>query len=172
MHLSDVRISLCGNNTGRLKAFCCLTFDNTFVIRDDKLIDGNDGLFLAMPSRKLTDHCPHCHEKNHVRARFCTECGKRLDENRHGPQSTRPNASACARYGVGTSGRVKLYADIAHPINAVARRELETRVRAAYHQEVERSRQPGYEPMLLDGEDFDFQDEPEQGKSSVPLRLA
>ena len=43
---------------GRLRAFCSLTFDDTFVIRDVKLIDGNDGLFLAMPSRKLTDHCP------------------------------------------------------------------------------------------------------------------
>src|SRR4051812_46398233 len=44
MHLSEVRISLCGNAGGRLKAFCSLTFDNTFVIRDVKLIEGNDGL--------------------------------------------------------------------------------------------------------------------------------
>src|SRR3982750_825629 len=60
MELTEVRINLCGDRGGRLKAFCSLTFDNTFVIRDVKLIDGNDGLFLAMPSRKLCDHCPSC----------------------------------------------------------------------------------------------------------------
>ncbi len=172
MHLSDVRISLCGSNSGRLKAFCCLTFDNTFVIRDVKLIDGNDGLFLAMPSRKLTDHCPHCHEKNHVRARFCNECGQRLNENRHPHAGGKASTSARIRYGIGGAERVKLYADIAHPINATARRELETRVRAAYEQELERSRQPGYEPTVLDGEDYDIPDESDAGKSSIPLRLA
>ena len=74
MELTEVRINLCGDRGGRLKAFCSLTFDNTFVIRDVKLIDGNEGLFLAMPSRKLCDHCPACHEKNHLRARYCNNC--------------------------------------------------------------------------------------------------
>ncbi len=60
MHLTEVRINLCGSQQSRLKAFCSLTFDNTFVIRDVKLIEGPDGLFLAMPSRKLCDHCPRC----------------------------------------------------------------------------------------------------------------
>jgi len=51
MRLTDIRIKLCEsqNQNNRLKAFCALTFDNTFVIRDVKLIEGNDGLFLAMP---------------------------------------------------------------------------------------------------------------------------
>ena len=67
MRLTDIRIKLCNSHNphNRLKAFCALTFDNTFVIRDVKLIEGNDGLFLAMPSRKLADHCPRCSEKNH-----------------------------------------------------------------------------------------------------------
>ena len=82
MELTDIRIKLCEDQGSRLKAFCALTFDNTFVIRDVKLIDGNDGLFLAMPSRKLADHCGRCGEKNHLRARFCNNCGQRLDENR------------------------------------------------------------------------------------------
>ena len=67
MELTEVRINLCGEGGSRLKAFCSLTFDNTFVIRDVKLIDGNDGLFLAMPSRKLCDHCPSCKDKNQLR---------------------------------------------------------------------------------------------------------
>src|SRR3954470_5171107 len=83
MELTEVRINLCGDRGGRLKAFCSLTFDNTFFIRDVKLIDGNDGLFLAMPSRKLCDHCPACNEKNHLRARYCNNCGRRLNEERH-----------------------------------------------------------------------------------------
>ena len=83
MQLTDIRIKLCENQNSRLKAFCALTFDNTFVIRDVKLIDGNDGLFLAMPSRKLCDHCPACKEKNHLRARYCNNCGRRLNETRY-----------------------------------------------------------------------------------------
>ena len=47
MQLTEVRINLCGGQATRLKAFCSLTFDNTFVIRDVKLIEGNDGLFVA-----------------------------------------------------------------------------------------------------------------------------
>lgn len=159
MQLTEIRINLCGspnsarparsNNGGgqqggRLRAFCSLTFDDTFVIRDVKLIDGNDGLFLAMPSRKLMDHCPGCGEKNHLRARFCNQCGSHLDEDRY----------LRYRSGNGTS-RLKLHADIAHPINARTRQEIERRVFAAYEQEVERSHQPGYIPPNLDHEDMD-----------------
>ncbi|MFT3787159.1 MAG: SpoVG family protein [Tepidisphaeraceae bacterium] len=49
MQLTDVRVHLC-ESTGRLKAFCCLTFDDCFVVRDVKLIEGDEGLFLAMPA--------------------------------------------------------------------------------------------------------------------------
>ena len=45
-------------------------------------IDGNKGLFVAMPSRKLHDRCPACAGKNHIRARFCNDCGHRLKEGR------------------------------------------------------------------------------------------
>jgi stage V sporulation protein G len=150
MQLSEIRINLTGPSAGRLKAFCSLTFDNTFVIRDVKLIEGNDGLFLAMPSRKLCDHCPGCREKNHLRARFCNNCGVRLDENRHSPSSN----------GNGHSSRLKLHADIAHPINAESRLAIERRVLSAYREELERSKQPGYVPPKLDsdlGEGFDFE---------------
>jgi stage V sporulation protein G len=169
MRLTDVRIKLCENTGhreaseglprsgpgGRLKAFCALTFDNTFVIRDVKLIDGNDGLFLAMPSRKLADHCARCGEKNHLRARYCNHCGQRLDENR------------CLRHQNGNGGpRLKLHADIAHPINADCRQALEQEVVNAYYREIERSKQPGYMPPSLDGEETEFLVERE---ASAPL---
>ena len=135
MHLTDVRIHLCGHG-GRLKAFCCLTFDESFVIRDVKLIEGDEGLFLAMPARKLCDHCIRCNEKNHLRARFCNHCGVRLDEFRHGPASQ----------------RIKLHADVAHPINPRLRAELQASVVEAYHGEVLRAKEPGYVPTRLDDE--------------------
>ena len=150
MELTEVRINLCGGNEGRLKAFCSLTFDNTFVIRDVKLIEGHEGLFLAMPSRKLTDHCPSCHEKNHLRARYCNHCGKRLSDERH-LQFRNGNS-------VGPH-RVKLHADIAHPINADCRHQIEDKVLKAYDRELERSQLPGYVPPSLEGEDFDVYEE-------------
>ena len=61
-----------------------MTLDGEFVVRDLKLIEGANGLFVAMPSRKLTDKCPKCGGKNHLRARFCNGCGGKLDETRGG----------------------------------------------------------------------------------------
>src|ERR1700761_7732485 len=128
MQLTEVRINLCEGESNRLKAYCSLTFDDTFVIRDVKLIDGNDGLFLAMPSRKLCDRCRRCGEKNHLRARFCNSCGSRLNENRYLHYQNHKGPS-----------RLKLHADIAHPINAMCRAELERRVFEAFREEIERS---------------------------------
>jgi len=164
MQLTEVRVKLCDGHVGRLKAFCSLTFDHAFVIRDVKLIEGNDGLFLAMPARKLCDHCPRCGEKNHLRARFCSNCGLRLDEARF------------LRYQNGNGqNRLKLHADIAHPINAECRHEIEATVVGAYNQEVERSKHPGYVAPNLDGEDLDFYDLPashlgEGGNEPLHLR--
>src|SRR5688500_8109859 len=129
MRLTEVLINLCGGPSSRRKAFCSLTSDNAFVIRDVKLIDGNDDtggtkLFLAMPSRKLCDHCRRCGEKNHLKARFCNGCGSRLDENRSLHQHSVHN-------GGNGYGRIKLHADIAHPINAACRQEIERQVVAA-----------------------------------------
>jgi stage V sporulation protein G len=148
MLLTEIRINLCDMRQGRLKAFCSLTFDQTFVVRDVKLIDGPGGLFLAMPSRKLTDRCRRCSEKNHLRARFCNHCGTRLDEHRAEKLSGNQMHP----------GRFKLHADIAHPINVDCRSKIEREVVAAYFDEVEKSKQPGYVAPNLDGEDYDFYD--------------
>ena len=61
MEITEVRIKLMEDNSGsneRLQAFCSITFDDMFVIRDLKIIEGAKGFFVAMPSRKLTDRCP------------------------------------------------------------------------------------------------------------------
>jgi stage V sporulation protein G len=159
MQLSEVRVSLCDNHGGRLKAFCSLTFDNTFVIRDVKLIEGNDGLFLAMPSRKLCDRCRRCGEKNHLRARYCNNCGMKLNENRYLQYQNHNGPS-----------RLKLHADIAHPINAVCREDLERRVLGAYQNELERSKQPGYVPQTIDGDFADMYEDDGSHTPSLHLR--
>ncbi|MHB1424321.1 MAG: SpoVG family protein [Gemmataceae bacterium] len=139
MVITEVRIKLMedGNENERLQAFCSVTFDDAYVVRDLKIIEGTKGSFVAMPSRKLTDRCPGCGCKNHLRARFCNSCGGKLDEDR----ATRD-----------ADGRVKLHADIAHPINSACREVIQTAVLKAFHAEKERSKQPGY---VCTYDDFD-----------------
>jgi stage V sporulation protein G len=122
----------------RLKAFCSITFDDSFVIRDLKIIEGASGPFVAMPSRKLTAHCPNCRSKNHLRAAFCNQCGTRLKE-------CSPTHD--------DDGRAKLYADIAHPINSACREMIQERVIRAFDEERARSKQPGYVPSYDDFEE-------------------
>ena len=141
MQISEIRIKLVGNRTDRLKAFCTITFDNAFVVRDLKIIEGADAYFVAMPSRKLTDRCPACGSKNHLRARFCSDCGARLPENR-------------AHRNVG--GRTKLHADVAHPVNSESRNYIQSAIIDAFRQELELSQQPGYQPTEL-GDDYEDQ---------------
>lgn len=129
MEITEIRIKLMDDQSDRLQAFCSITFDGCFVIRDLKIIQGAKGPFLAMPSRKLMDRCPRCSGKNHLRARYCNECGCVLQHDR------------AVRGG---DGRAKLYADIAHPINCDSREHIQARVVEAYGEELERAKLPGY----------------------------
>lgn len=53
MNITDVKISL--RNEERLKAFANITFDDEFVVRGLKVIEGNNGYFVSMPSRQRPD---------------------------------------------------------------------------------------------------------------------
>ncbi len=53
MKITEIRVSL--RDDEKLKAFVSVTLDNCFVIRGMKIIRGNKGLFVAMPSRKKPD---------------------------------------------------------------------------------------------------------------------
>lgn len=129
MEITEVRIKLMADSDDRLQGFCSITFDSCFVVRDLKIIEGTSGPFVAMPSRKLTAHCPHCGCKNHLRAAHCNQCGLRLKDD----LAIRDQ-----------EGRAKLYADIAHPINSACREMIQERVIAEYRAELERAQQPGY----------------------------
>lgn len=113
----------------RLRAFCSITFDNSFVVRDLKIIEGSQGPFVAMPSRKLTHRCQRCSHKNHLRSNYCNQCGVRLREGRDARDDEVPN---------------KLYADVAHPINQACRDMIQQCVVEEYMLELERAKQPGY----------------------------
>jgi stage V sporulation protein G len=144
VEITEVRIKLMEEPGERLKAFCSITFDNCFVVRDLKIIDGANGPFVAMPSRKLTSHCPHCGMKNHLRALYCNQCGKRLED---------------ARAPKDNEGRAKLYADIAHPINSHCREMIQECVIRDYYEEIERAKQPGY-VSRYDDFDYEYSDAP------------
>ena len=54
MTITDVRIRKIATE-GKMKAIVSITFDNEFVVHDIKIIEGQNGLFIAMPSRKTPD---------------------------------------------------------------------------------------------------------------------
>ena len=126
MQVTEVRIKLMEQSEDRLRAFCSITMDHSFVVRDLKIIDGSNGPFVAMPSRKLSGHCVRCGYKNHLRAAYCNQCGVKL---RLTPASDSPQ---------------KLYADVAHPINSDCREMISAAVLAEFEAELKRASVPGY----------------------------
>ncbi len=55
MKISDVRIRLMQNDDTKLKAVASITIDDCFVVHDIKVLEGNQGYFVSMPSRKTPD---------------------------------------------------------------------------------------------------------------------
>jgi stage V sporulation protein G len=152
MNITEVRIKLLENQPDKLRGFASITIDDFIVIRDLKIIEGGHGLFIAMPSRKLCDRCASCGGKNHLRARFCNDCGKRLRADR-GMQDER--------------GRMRLYADISHPIHQKARDFVERRVLESFQHELERSKQDGYVAHSFDDLDYEsYEIRPAQPRSN------
>ena len=54
MQITDVRVRKVAKE-GKMKAVVSITIDEVFVVHDIKVIEGEKGLFIAMPSRKMTD---------------------------------------------------------------------------------------------------------------------
>ncbi len=143
MEITEVRIKLMEDPHDRLQAFCSITIDHCFVVRDLKIIQGIKGPFVAMPSRKLMDRCGKCKTKNHLRSNYCNQCGTKLQPDRIDRSS---------------EGRVKLYADIAHPINSECREEIQNFVIDAFEKEVVAAKQPDYVCRYDDYGEDDFSD--------------
>ncbi len=121
MEITEVRIKLVDDSEDKLQAFATVTLDGCFVVRDLKIIDGNNGLFVAMPSRKLTRKCTRCGCKNHLRSSYCNDCGGQL------PQRDVTTDDL---------GRPKLHVDVAHPINQGCREYIQTKILEAFQKEI------------------------------------
>ena len=147
MEITEVRIKLMENPEDRLRGFCSITFDYCFVVRDLKIIEGNRGPFVAMPSRKLTSNCQKCRCKNNLKANFCNQCGEKL---RSGHIEHDAN------------GRAKLYADIAHPINAECREIIQSKIVEELEKELAKSKEPGYRSRYDEGYDDRAKSRPEK----------
>ena len=125
MEITEVRISLREGQDKKLKAYATLTFDNSFVVRNIKVIEGTKGLFVAMPSRRVREACPKCGHRNVVRAKYCNNCAASL-ESLH---TAVPADETAYR---------SEHKDIAHPITPGCREYIQKAVLEAYEKEKEK----------------------------------
>lgn len=122
MEITEVRIFLKDGVDKKLKAYATVTFDNAFVVRNIKVIEGSTGLFIAMPSRKLKQPCSKCGFRNEIRSKFCNQCGASLPVVPK-PLTAEENSSQSE------------HRDIAHPITQTFREYLQKKVLESFEQE-------------------------------------
>ena len=126
MDITEVKVFLKDSPDKKLRAYSTVTFDNAFVVRNIKVIQGTNGLFIAMPSRKIKQPCPKCNFKNELRSKFCNQCGAQL------PVQPRPPVQE------GNNFAQSEHKDIAHPITQAFREILQKKVLDAYEQEIKK----------------------------------
>jgi stage V sporulation protein G len=118
MEITEVRIFPRESRDKKLKAYATVTFDDCFVVRDIKVIQGNKGLFVAMPSRKMKESCSKCGHRNVVRSKYCNACGATLPITDIVPTDKEERQSE--------------HRDIAHPINSEFREHIQKAVLNKY----------------------------------------
>ncbi|HQP10354.1 MAG TPA: septation protein SpoVG family protein [Candidatus Omnitrophota bacterium] len=121
MEITEIRVFQKEGQDKKLKAYTTVTFDDVFVVRNIKVIQGSNGLFIAMPSRKMKRLCPQCHFKNEVGSKFCNHCGTPIKPE--DPNAELPDAKTEHR-------------DIAHPITQQFREYLQTKILETYEKEI------------------------------------
>lgn len=124
MQVTEVRVEVIRSTNDRLRGFCTVVFDHCFIVRDIRILEGPQGLFVAMPSRKRTAPCPRCRNKNVVQASFCNNCGSKLDPAMH-------------------MGIENPHVDVAHPINATFRSVVTNAVLNEYRRAAGEPQQDG-----------------------------
>jgi len=121
VEITEVRIFRKDTGDKKLRAFATITFDDAFVVRDIKIIEGSKGLFVAMPSRKVKTRCNQCGHSNYAGGNFCSYCGKKLDGTKSEFDSSGQKQGD--------------HRDIAHPITLECREYIQKKVLEAYEQE-------------------------------------
>lgn len=122
MEITEIRVFPKEGQDKKLKAYTTVTFDKAFVVRNIKVIQGSNGLFIAMPSRKMRNSCPKCNFKNEAGSRFCNHCGTQLP-------------AIFIDHGDSSDSKSE-HRDIAHPITQQFREYLQTKILDAYKKEV------------------------------------
>ena len=130
MKITEVRIFQKEDDDKKLRAFATITFDDCFVVRDIKIIEGSKGCFVAMPSRRVKEPCPRCKHRNVTHSRYCNQCGSSLESI----QKSKPVESESE--GESQSHlRHSEHRDVAHPITAEFREVIQRAVLEAYEKE-------------------------------------
>ena len=87
MKITDVRIRIVKKDDKKLRAVASITLDDCFVVHDIKVIEGAEGNFIAMPSRKTLDgeykdivHPLNTETREEIRAAILAECEKAQKE--------------------------------------------------------------------------------------------
>ncbi|MBI4430591.1 MAG: septation protein SpoVG family protein [Candidatus Omnitrophica bacterium] len=120
MNITEVRVYRRNDPDKKLRAFATITFDNCFVVRDVKVIEGSKGFFVAMPSRRLREPCVKCGHRGDAGSHFCSQCGSPMmvpyDEGTEHEEGSRRGD----------------HKDIAHPITPEFREYIQKKVLEAY----------------------------------------
>ena len=123
MEITEIRVFLKEGQDKKLKAYATRTFDQEFVVRNIKVIQGANGMFIAMPSRKLKFSCPKCKFRNEIGSKFCNQCSSALPTVQREEQAPKDSKAE--------------HRDIAHPITQHFREYIQTKILDAYKKEVE-----------------------------------
>ena len=130
--ITGVKMDLCNDPASKLLAYADIELDNCLVIHGLRIINNSGELYVAMPSRRITDHCFRCRGKNARVARWCNWCG--ADMGTHDNEQEMPG---------------RLFFDVVHPINSDCRSRICGAVLAAYKREVDASHSSGAPGELL-----------------------
>ena len=131
MKITEVKIFQKEDDDKKLRAFATVTFDDCFVVRDIKIIEGSKGFFVAMPSRRIKEPCLKCHHRNTLKSRYCNQCGASLIGV--------GDKFKIEKNGYSESDEIKSrqseHRDVAHPITAEFRETIQSVVLNAYEKE-------------------------------------
>ncbi len=116
MQITEIKIQLKDEKEKRLRAYAVVTFDDVFVVRNIKIIEGRQGLFIAMPSRRVRVRCPKCGARNDVTNKYCGQCATPMPPQ---PEKTPEQIQA-------------EHKDLAHPIKQDFREYMQKEILAAY----------------------------------------
>jgi stage V sporulation protein G len=135
-----------------------MTFDDWFVVRNVKIIQGTNGLFIAMPSRKAVEACVKCGFKNARGSRYCNQCGKEIS----GREQARSQEETAGEKQGG-------HMDIAHPVTQECRLYIQKEILEAYNNEITRKNTEGSSYTPANEKDLDTAARV-MAKASAPAR--